>query len=82
MRSENAQSRRTWHKFEAIEPSLLSLTGMGRYETSAGHRAGNQTTGSMPWFAAATLSRVLFLTMYMASSARCSNCALVLASLG
>ena len=44
--------------------------------------ATNQTTGSKPWCAAATLSRVLFLTMYMASSARCSNCALVLASLG
>ena len=35
-----------------------------------------------PSCAAATLSRVVFLTRYMASSARCSNSALVFASVG
>ncbi len=37
---------------------------------------------SRPCLAAATLSRLLFFTMYMASSARCSNSALVFESVG
>ena len=39
-------------------------------------------SGKMPMFAAATLSRLVFLTRYMASSARCSKPSLVRESMG
>ena len=47
-------------------------------------RSKGRTHGvdNRPCLAAATLSRLLFLTMYIASSAKCSNSALVFESVG
>jgi|SRR5579859_286749 len=73
---------RTPSEAPEVPERLASLLFANQDNTGKPRQLTFSGADSMPCFAAATLSRLLFLTMYMASSARCSSSAFVFESVG